>query len=79
MDLFVVSYVDYLWLYRELDMDRVSVVPRNCTVLNYSTLDHLVYMDADSRNETLQWVMNDTLTLMDQTVAVYQNRSDGPL
>lgn len=78
MDLFVVSYVDYLWLYRELDVDRISVVPRNCTLLNYSTKEHLVYMDAESRNETLQLVMNDTLTLMDQTVAVYQNRSEGP-
>ncbi|ORZ20630.1 hypothetical protein BCR42DRAFT_448910 [Absidia repens] len=71
LDFFVVSYVDHLWLDRELDLDHISVTPRKCDVLNYSTMDHLKYMNADPHLETLSLVMNDTMVWPNDTLSTW--------
>ncbi|CAO3592210.1 unnamed protein product [Absidia cylindrospora] len=71
LDFFVVSYVDHLWLDRELDLDHVSVTPRKCALLNYSTMDHLKYMYADPHLETISLVMNDTMVWPNDTLSTW--------
>ncbi|ORX60437.1 hypothetical protein DM01DRAFT_1332588 [Hesseltinella vesiculosa] len=64
LDLFVVSYVDHLWLDLELGgLDRVTTHLRPCTVLNYATEDQLRYVQADHRPETLPMVMHDRMSM----------------
>ncbi|KAI9020699.1 hypothetical protein CLU79DRAFT_703802 [Phycomyces nitens] len=56
IDLFVVSYVDYLWLGLP---EHTYVHVMDCKVKNYVTLEHLHYVKANTDESTIDLVMKD--------------------
>ncbi|KAI7866144.1 hypothetical protein BDF14DRAFT_1728949 [Spinellus fusiger] len=57
LDLFVVSYVDYLWLNLP---ENVLTQVKKCKVKNYTTVEHLAYVQADTSPSTLEAVPKGT-------------------
>ncbi|KAI8067563.1 hypothetical protein BC940DRAFT_239025 [Gongronella butleri] len=63
LDLFVISYVDHLYLDLELGgEDMIHPVIRECTPMNYVNAEHLRYVHANAAPETIPKVMVDKMT-----------------